>query len=78
MEVMRPLRNRNINIINIYIYIYYRLNTDISCDNYLIIINIINNEVFDFHPYLHLEKQEACDGDNSITGNMTLSHDRGA
>ena len=50
----------------------------INCDNYLIIINIINNEVFDFHPYLHLEKQEACDGDNSITGNMTLSHDRGA
>lgn len=49
-----------------------------NCDNYLIIINIINNEVFDFHPYLHLEKQEACDGDNSITGNMTLSHDRGA
>jgi|NGEPerStandDraft_9_1074522.scaffolds.fasta_scaffold13746_2 hypothetical protein len=50
----------------------------INCDNYLIFINIINNVVFDFHPYLHLEKQDASDGDISITGNMTLSHDRGA
>ncbi len=46
------------------------------CDSYLIINNIINNEVFDFHPYLHLEKHVR--GDNLITGNMTLSHDRGA
>ncbi len=40
------------------INIYYRLNSDISCDNYLININIINNEVFDFHPYLHLENRK--------------------